>query len=196
MKIAVIGTGYVGLVSGACLASRNNDVTCVDYNPAIVDKLNQGIPHIHEKGLQELLTRVIAEKRFRATGDMAGALRDHDLFIVAVGTPSEGGRIDLGQIEAVARTLGRHIRDTDRFVSVIIKSTVVPGTTDTFVRRIIEEESGKPFGSFGLGMNPEFLRGGEAVGVFMDSARIVIGAEDYTTRQRLTDSYSGCDCGK
>lgn len=196
MKVAVIGTGYVGLVSGACLASRGNDVTCVDANPAVVEKLNQGIPHIFENGLPELLRQVISKGTFRATTDIGSVLDQHDVFIVAVGTPSEQGRIDLGQIESVARTLGAYIRDTDRYLSVIIKSTVVPGTTDTFVRQAIERESGKKFGVFGLGMNPEFLREGEAVTDFMQPDRIVIGAEDKITRERLFEIYAGWSCDK
>lgn len=196
MRIAVIGTGYVGLVSGACLASKGNDVTCVDSNPAVVEKLNRGIPHIHENGLSDLLADVLAAGTFRATSDIVSTMEAHDVFIVAVGTPSEEGRIDLGQIEAVARTLGAYIRDTERYVSVIIKSTVIPGTTDTFVKQVIEQESGKSFGSFGLGMNPEFLREGEAVADFMQPDRIVIGAEDETTRERLFEIYRGWECDK
>jgi UDPglucose 6-dehydrogenase len=196
MKIAVIGTGYVGLVSGACLAAKGNDVTCVDSNPAIVEKLNHGHPHIFENGLGELLGEILSAGRFRATTDMQTTMQTHDVFIVAVGTPSEEGRIDLAQIEAVARTIGAHIRDTDRYISVIVKSTVIPGTTDTFVRQVIERESGKSFGSFGLGMNPEFLREGEAVTDFMHPDRIVIGAEDEITSKRLFDIYKGWDCDK
>jgi UDPglucose 6-dehydrogenase len=196
MKIAVIGTGYVGLVSGACLAAKGNQVTCVDSNPFVVEKLNQGEPHIFENGLKDLLTEILATGSFRATSDIRATMETHDVFIVAVGTPSEDGRIDLGQIESVARTLGAYIRETDRYISVVIKSTVVPGTTDTFVRQVIEQESGKAFGSFGLGMNPEFLREGEAVTDFMHPDRIVIGAEDETTRQRLFDIYKAWDCDK
>jgi UDPglucose 6-dehydrogenase len=196
MKIAVIGTGYVGLVSGACLAAKGNDVTCVDSNPAIVEKLNNGHPHIFENGLGGLLGEILSAGKFRATTDMQTTMQTHDVFIVAVGTPSEDGRIDLAQIEAVARTLGAHIRETDRYISVIIKSTVVPGTTDTFVRQVIERESGKPFGGFGLGMNPEFLREGEAVTDFMHPDRIVIGSEDEKTRERLFEIYKGWDCDK
>ena len=196
MKIAVIGTGYVGLVSGACLAAKGNHVTCVDMNPEVVEKLNRGEPHIFENGLKDLLTDIIAKGAFKASTDIRSAMETHDLFIVAVGTPSEDGRIDLGQIESVARTLGAYIRETDRYLSVVIKSTVVPSTTDTFVRQVIERESGKAFGSFGLGMNPEFLREGEAVTDFMHPDRIVIGAEDETTRQRLFEIYKGWDCDK
>jgi UDPglucose 6-dehydrogenase/GDP-mannose 6-dehydrogenase len=196
MKIAVIGTGYVGLVSGVCLASRGNDVTCVDYNTKVVERLNQGSPHIFEKGLPELLTEVIAAGTFRATSDIDAVLSTHDVFIVAVGTPSEHGKIDLGQIGAVAKTLGTYIGKTDRYISVIIKSTVIPGTTDGFVRKTIEEHAGKPFGSFGLGMNPEFLREGEAVSDFIHPDRIVLGAEDEITKSRLEQIYAGWDTDK
>lgn len=190
MKLAVIGTGYVGLVSGVCLAAKGHDVTCVDLNPEIVDGLNEGRPHIHENGLEALLGEVIKRGCFRATDNLEAALDGTDLVIVAVGTPSTDGVIDLKFIRTVSQSLGAYIGRTDRHISVVIKSTVVPGTTDTIVREEIEKASGKAFPAFGLGMNPEFLREGEAIEDFSEPDRIVLGHEDPRTLERLEELYA------
>ena len=196
MKLAIVGTGYVGLVSGVCLASRGHEVVCVDVNPSIVERLNAGEPTIYEKGLPELLAQVRAAGRFRATADLQSALAEVDLVIVAVGTPSEAGVIDLKYVRGVASEIGDYIRRNDRHISVVVKSTVVPGTTDTVVREAIEQASGKSFGAFGLGMNPEFLREGEAIEDFAEPDRIVLGHEDPRTLERLEELYAPWDVDK
>lgn len=190
MKVSIIGTGYVGLVSGVCLASKGHDVVCVDINPAIVDRLNAGAPTIHEKGLPDLLTQVLASGRFRATTSLSQALDHCELVIIAVGTPSENGAIDLQYVRTVAREIGSYIKAHERHLSVVVKSTVVPGTTDTVVMHELENASGKALGEFGLGMNPEFLREGEAVEDFTDPDRIVLGYEDARTRDLLDMLYA------
>lgn len=190
MRVAIIGTGYVGLVSGVCLAAKGHAVACVDLNPETVERLNGGKPHIHEKGLPELLSDVRTKGLFKATTDLESALEGCDLVIVAVGTPSKDGVIDLRQVVGAARAIGAHLRKHDRFMSVVVKSTVVPGTTDTVVRAAIEDASGKAFPAFGLGMNPEFLREGEAIGDFMDPDRIVLGHEDSQTLALLEELYA------
>jgi UDPglucose 6-dehydrogenase/GDP-mannose 6-dehydrogenase len=197
MKLAVVGTGYVGLVSGVCLAAKGHDVTCVDLNPDIVARLNRAEPTIHERGLPELLAEVHAAGNFRATTGIAEALADAETVILAVGTPSENGVIDLKYIRAAAAEIGALLRDRDGYLSVIVKSTVVPGTTDTVVREEIEAASGKILGEgFGLGMNPEFLREGEAIEDFMDPDRIVFGHEDETTLRHLRTLYAPWDVDK
>lgn len=190
MRVAIIGTGYVGLVSGVCLAAKGHAVACVDLDPETVERLNGGKPHIHEKGLPELLSDVRTKGLFKATTDLESALEGCDLVIVAVGTPSKDGVIDLRQVVGAARAIGAHLRKHDRFMSVVVKSTVVPGTTDTVVRAAIEDASGKAFPAFGLGMNPEFLREGEAIGDFMDPDRIVLGHEDSQTLALLEELYA------
>lgn len=190
MKLAVVGTGYVGLVSGVCLAAKGHDVICVDKSPAVVATLNAGKPHIFEIGLPELLDEVLAAGRFSATQDLTAALDQVDLVIVAVGTPSKDGIIDLTYIRDVSREIGAYMRHHDRHISVVIKSTVVPGTTDTVVREAIEDASGKPFPAFGLGMNPEFLREGDAISDFANPDRIVLGHEDPRTLERLEELYA------
>ena len=197
MKIAVVGTGYVGLVSGVCLAAKGgHQVTCVDLRAEVVAQLNEGKPHIHENGLPELLREVRERGIFSATLDLEKALSDAAVVLVAVGTPSKDGRIDLTYVRKVSKQIGQFLGRTDRFLSIVIKSTVVPGTTDTVVRQEIEKASGKKLGQFGLGMNPEFLREGNAIEDFMHPDRIVFGHEDAETLRLLEEIYAPFDCEK
>ena len=196
MKVAIVGTGYVGLVSGVCLATKGHDVVCVDINPKVVDSLNAGTPHIYEEGLLELLKAVCTSGRFVVTTDLMSALDQVEIVIIAVGTPSEDGVIDLRFIREISRNIGSYLKDKDRHISVVVKSTVVPGTTDTIVREEIEKSSGKEFPAFGLGMNPEFLREGDAINDFIEPDRIVIGYEDVKTLERLQTLYASWDVEK
>ena len=167
MRISVLGTGYVGLVSGVCLAEKGHDVVCVDIDPEKVDKTNRGIPIIHEAGLEDLLKKNIGN-RFSATSDLPRAVLESDLSLIAVGTPFKGDEIDLTYVKEVSRQIGTALRDKTAYHAVVIKSTVVPGTTEEVVLPILEEFSGKKAGEhFGVGMNPEFLREGIAVEDFM-----------------------------
>jgi UDPglucose 6-dehydrogenase len=196
MRLAVVGTGYVGLVSGVCLAAKGHDVVCVDINPSIVSRLNAAEPTIYEKGLPELLKEVSEAGRFRATTNLHAALDSTDLVLISVGTPSENGKIDLRYVLTIAEQIGEYIRDHHRHISIVVKSTVVPGTTDTVVRQAIELASGKGLGAFGLGMNPEFLREGEAIEDFAYPDRIVLGFEDPKTLERLEELYAPWDVDK
>jgi len=196
MKVTIIGTGYVGLVSGVCLSSKGHKVTCVDIKEDIVNNLNKGKIHIYEKGLQSLLTQSLNKKLFSATTNITQSLDNSDLVILAVGTPSNNGEIDLSQIKSASKEIGEYIKTSKKFISVVVKSTVVPPTTSTFIKNILETTSGKKLGEFGLGMNPEFLREGEAVEDFMYPDRIVIGYEDEITKNLLTELYSPWDCSK
>jgi UDPglucose 6-dehydrogenase len=195
MKVAVVGAGYVGLVSGVCLSAKGHTVACVDLSPDVVAGLNRGTPHIYERGLEALLQEVRGSGRFSATTDLNHALQGADVAIIAVGTPSEDGVIDLRYVRAAARDIGRHLAGHDRFLSVIVKSTVIPGTTDTVVRQELEQASGRRLPAFGLGMNPEFLREGEAIEDFNSPDRIVLGHEDARTLALLEELYApwGCD---
>lgn len=179
-KVAMIGTGYVGLVTGVCFASKGHDVTCVDVIPEKVEQINEGKTPIFEPGLEELLLNARKEGRLEATLDVASAIKKAELIFIAVPTPSkEDGSIDLSFIEEVSHTIGKTIREVTDKKTVVVKSTVIPGTTEKVVGRIIEEESGKKRGiGFGLAMNPEFLKEGKAVEDFLDPDRIVIGAID------------------
>lgn len=190
MKVAVVGTGYVGLVSGVSLAAKGHKVTCVDLDETIVSRLNSGEPTIFEKGLPELLAEVIQADRFSATTQLAEALDNADLVMIAVGTPSKDGVIDLTYVRSAARQIGEYLATADHFITVIVKSTVIPGTTDTVVRQELESASGKTVGEFGLGMNPEFLREGEAIEDFMYPDRIVLGHETDKALEMLEELYA------
>lgn len=196
MNITVLGTGYVGLISGVCLAEKQHNVICVDIREEIVNNLNKGIPHIYENNLEELLHKVLTQKKFKTTTNIYEALDNSDVVIIAVGTPSENGKIDLSQIKQACIQVGEYIKQTNRYISIIVKSTVIPTTTDTFVKNIIEQSSGKKLGQFGLGMNPEFLKEGEAINDFVNPDRIIIGYEDEITKQRLEEIYSPWNCDK
>lgn len=196
MRVTIIGTGYVGLVSGVCLAARGHQVTCVDTETSIVKGLNQAIPHIYEQGLDDLLREVVSSGRFKATNDLTSALADTDGALIAVGTPSEHGVIDLSYVLQVAREIGLFLKTSERFLPIVVKSTVIPGTTDTVLRREIETASGKTLGAFGLGMNPEFLREGVAVDNFMNPDRIVFGYEDEKTLAFQQALYASWLCDK
>ena len=178
MRISVIGTGYVGLVSGVCFAEIGHDCICVDVDAAKVARINAGDPPIHENGLAPLLQR-LAGNRVKATTDLRAAVLATDVTFIAVGTPFDGKQIDLTYIREAARQIGVVLREKNSYHVVVVKSTVVPGTTDKVVLPILEEASGKRAGAdFGVGMNPEFLTEGAAIDDFMKPDRIVIGGND------------------
>ncbi|MEP6492877.1 MAG: UDP-glucose/GDP-mannose dehydrogenase family protein [bacterium] len=191
MKVSVMGTGYVGLVTGVCLAEKGFDVVCVDLDQAKVDKINRGEAPFYEPGMEDLL-RKLAGKKLRATLDAQDAIRSTDLTLIAVGTPFDGQTIDLTYVKETARIIGRALADKTGYHVVVVKSTVVPGTTDKVVLPILEETSGKKAGKdFGVGMNPEFLTEGEAMSDFMDPDRIVLGGIDARTQDALEALYAG-----
>jgi UDPglucose 6-dehydrogenase/GDP-mannose 6-dehydrogenase len=193
MKISVIGTGYVGLVSGVCLAEKGHQVICVDVDQDKVNLINQGTSPIYEKGLEELLRKNL-DGNLRATTEFYRAVSQTDLSLIAVGTPFDGTEIDLSFVERVSRQIGKVLKDKDSYHVVVVKSTVVPGTTDEVVLPILEETSGKTAGiDFGVGMNPEFLREGEAIHDFMFPDRIVFGGMDQRTIDALEVLYGVFD---
>lgn len=196
MRVSVAGTGYVGLVSGVCLADLGHDVVCVDVDQNKVDKINNGVAPIYEDGLEELLARNIGG-RLKASNDLHRAVLDTDLTLIAVGTPFDGEVIDLSYIKAVAAEVGAVLAEKDSYHMVVVKSTVVPGTTDEVVLPILLNKSGKIAGQdFSVGMNPEFLKEGEAIKDFMNPDRIVLGASDprgIESLQELYDVFKGVD---
>ena len=196
MNVTIIGAGYVGLLSGACLAEKGHTVSCVEISQRLVEQLNQGRPHIYEPGLAELLGRMLDSGRLRVTTKLDPSLDGCDLVIIAVGTPSRNGVIDLSFVVDVSRRIGLYLKTRDRPLSIVVKSTVIPGTTDTLIRSEIASASGKDFPSFGLGMNPEFLREGNAISDFMEPDRIVLGYEDDKTLQLLEELYAPWEVDK
>ena len=188
MKVAIIGAGYVGLVTGVCLAAKGHCVIGVDRQAEVIEQLNRGRPHIHEPGLEELLGEGLRSGRWRATTDLDAALGESEIVIIAVGTPVENGLIDLSAVLEVSRGIGAYLRAHERYLAVVVKSTVPPGTTDSIVRSKIARAAGRE--SFGLGMNPEFLRESEAIGFFMEPDRLVLGYEDERTLRALEELYA------
>jgi UDPglucose 6-dehydrogenase len=172
MKVAVVGTGYVGLVVGACLAESGNDVICVDKDEAKVRMLRRGKSPIYEPGIEDLLRRNKAEGRLTFTTDLAKAVRQSTIIFIAVGTPQgEDGSADLQHVLGVARDIAKAMNG---YKVIVDKSTVPVGTAER-VRDIVRRETTHPFS---VVSNPEFLKQGAAVDDFMKPDRVVIGAED------------------
>jgi UDPglucose 6-dehydrogenase len=186
MNVAVIGTGYVGLVTGVVFADLGNDVCCVDKEQGKVDKLNRGEPTIYEPGLEEMLKRNIADKRLVFTSNLADAVRKADVVFIAVGTPpGTDGATDLSQVEAVAKEIALSL---DRYKVIVNKSTVPVGTGD-FVRDIILRHR-KAEIDFDIVSNPEFLREGSAIQDTLVPDRIVIGAPTKKVAMALLELYA------
>ncbi len=191
MKISIVGTGYVGLVSGACLAEKGHTVVCVDVDPEKVSQINSGRAPFFEAGLDALLEKNVPQA-LRGTTNLEDAVIKSDLTLIAVGTPFDGERIDLSFIRQASAEIGKALAKKATYHVVVVKSTVVPGTTEDVVLPSLEEASGKKAGSdFGVGMNPEFLREGEAVSDFLFPDRIVLGGIDQKTTDVLDDLYIG-----
>jgi UDPglucose 6-dehydrogenase len=180
MKISIIGTGYVGLSTGVGFAVKGNEVVCVDINKGKVEKINQGVSPIYEPLLDDYLKRVLKEGKFRATTDLKGAIEGTGVSFISVGTPSrEDGSIDLKYIEEVSKQIGEVLRNKKEYHVVVVKSTVVPETTEKVVIPNLEKSSGKKAGAnFGVCMNPEFLKEGKAMEDFLKPDRVVIGSID------------------
>lgn len=187
----------MGLVSGTCLAERGHQVTCVDIRPEVVQEINAGRPPIHEIGLDELLRSAREKEMLSATTDARTAIRDSDVTLICVGTPTVDGRMDMSQIVAAAKEIGTALADKRGYHVVAVKSTVLPGTTEGPVKAAIESQSGKKVGEgWGLCMNPEFLREGRAIEDFRVPDRIVVGATDSTTAEVFLRVYADFTCPK
>jgi UDPglucose 6-dehydrogenase len=179
LKLIIIGAGYVGLVSGVCLAEIGHEVVCVDTDPAKVDAINKCISPIYEVGLDELLIKNVSSAKLRATTNLAEAIVGADVSMIAVGTPFDGSEMDISYIRQATVEIGNSLKYAAAYHVVCVKSTVVPGTTERIVGPILEKLSKRQLGvNLGLCMNPEFLAEGTAVKDFMDPDRIVIGASD------------------
>lgn len=185
MRIAMIGTGYVGLVTGACLADFGHTVVCVDKDPAKIASLIAGRMPIYEPGLEDLVARNVREKRISFTTELAPAVKAADAVFIAVGTPSRrgDGHADLSFVYAAAREIALAV---DGFTVVVTKSTVPVGTGDE-VERIIRET--RPDADVAVVSNPEFLREGAAIDDFKRPDRIVVGTENDRARAVMADVY-------
>ena len=188
MNIAIVGTGYVGLVSGTCFADTGANVTCVDVDADKIERLRNGEIPIYEPGLDELVKKNVAAGRLKFTTDLAAVLDEVQIVFSAVGTPpDEDGSADLKYVLQVARTIGQHL---NHYVVVVTKSTVPVGTARK-VRKTIEEELAKRQVDipFDVASNPEFLKEGNAIKDFMSPDRVVVGVESEKAKKVLTKLY-------
>jgi UDPglucose 6-dehydrogenase len=191
-KISVIGTGYVGLCTAVGFASKGYSVVACDVDEEKIAKINKGIPPFHEPGLEEKLSESIQKGNIRGVVDQIGqVILETDLTFVTVGTPSNSyGSINLKYIKSATHDIGKALKKKGSYHVIIIKSTVVPGTTQNTVKPILEKESKKTAGTgFGLCMNPEFLRQGSAFQDTVNADRVVIGSLDARSGDVLEDLY-------
>lgn len=188
MKIAIVGTGYVGLVSGACFAEVGIDVTCVDIDRNKIERLNQGIIPIYEPGLDDLVRRNVAEGRLHFTCDLTDCLDDVEVVFSAVGTPpDEDGSADLRYVLEVAKTFGQNIR---KYTILVTKSTVPVGTSGKIKAVIDRELAARGVAiDYEVASNPEFLKEGAAIKDFMSPDRVVIGIESDRSRKVMERLY-------
>ena len=188
MKIAIVGTGYVGLVTGTCFAEIGVDVTCVDTNNDKIESLKKGIIPIYENGLEEMVLRNIKAKRLKFTTSLESCLNDVEVIFSAVGTPpDEDGSADLSYVLEVARTIGRNM---NQYKLIVTKSTVPVGTARK-VRAVIQEELDKRGLNitFDVASNPEFLKEGNAISDFMSPDRVVVGVESERAEKLMSKLY-------
>lgn len=191
MRVAVIGAGYVGLVTGVGLATVGHDVTCVEISASRVATVNAGRSPLHEPGLTERLHQVLATGRFRAVTALPPTVRDAQVILICVGTPSAPtGEIDLRAVQEAAQQIGQALRQAQGYRVVAVKSTVVPGTTEGVVGPAVWAAAGQGAESIGLAMNPEFLREGDAVADFLAPDRIVVGAIDRRSAEVMRELYA------
>jgi len=188
MKIAIVGTGYVGLVSGTCFAEMGVDVTCVDIDKSKIEGLKKGIVPIYEQGLEDMILRNVKAERLHFTTQITDVLDQVQVVFSAVGTPpGEDGSADLKYVLEVARTIGQNMQ---QYVLLVTKSTVPVGTA-AIVRKTIQEELDKRNVSieFDVASNPEFLKEGDAIKDFMSPDRVVVGVESEKAREMMSKLY-------
>ena len=192
MKLSVFGLGYVGCVSAACLADAGNEVIGVDVNPTKVEIINSGKSPIVEAGIDELIGKVVKSGRLAATTDSARAIRDSELSLVCVGTPSnQNGSLDLRHVQQVCREIGAALKTKDERHVVVIRSTMLPGTVQNTVVPALEETSGKKaVTDFGICINPEFLREGSSLKDYHAPPFTLIGADDEQTTSAVRSLYA------
>ena len=189
MKLCIIGTGYVGLVSAACFAEMGNTVTCVDVNPAVVEKLNAGSVHIFEPGLEPMVRHSRADGRLTFTTRLEEGIANADCAFICVGTPPQpDGSCDLSYVRQVACEIGRHMQ---KDLVVVDKSTVPVGTADE-VRALIDKELAARGVSYQVDVvsNPEFLKEGDAISDFMKPDRVVLGTDSERAASLMRELYS------
>ena len=191
-KISVFGLGYVGSVSAACFASQGNYVLGIDVNPDKARLVHEGKSPIHEPGMQELVGDCQKKKTLDGTTDITKAIRETSISFVCVGTPSQlNGKLDLSHIIQVCKEIGAGLKNKNEHHIVIIRSTMLPGTTESVVIPALEGASGKKSGlDFGVGVNPEFMREGTAIKDFLEPPMTVLGSASFERWDAVKDLYS------
>lgn len=195
MRISIFGIGYVGCVSAACFARAGHEVIGVDVNPTKVEIINSGASPIVEPGIGDLIRDVVKEGKLSATTDTAHAVKSTDISLVCVGTPSKpNGSLDLGHVARVCEQIGAAMADKAERHTVVIRSTMLPGSIESVAQPAIESTSGKKAGKdFGLSVNPEFLREGTSLKDFYAPPFTLIGTDDEETAKVVSQLYSGID---
>lgn len=195
MRLSVFGLGYVGCVSAACFAREGHEVTGVDVSSTKVEIINSGRSPIVEAGIGELIGEMVAQKRLRATTDSAAAIKDSNISLVCVGTPSQSnGSLDLTYVRRVCEEIGAALVHKQERHTIVIRSTMLPGTIDGVVIPTLEAASGKEAGrDFGVCINPEFLREGTSLKDFYAPPFTLIGADEETVAGSVRGLYSGID---
>lgn len=190
MKITIVGTGYVGLITGISLAEAGNKVICIDNDKNKISIINQGQAPFYEPGMDKYLKKVLKIGNLSATENLTAAVLKSDVTIIAVGTPTVNNKIDLSFIKKASEQIGKALEKTKKYHVVAVKSTVLPGVTEKIVKPILEKYSNKKVGEFGLCMNPEFLREGCAIEDALNPDRIVIGQIDDKSGKEFAKIYT------
>jgi GDP-mannose 6-dehydrogenase len=195
MRISVFGLGYVGCVTAACLAKSGHQVLGVDISPEKVVMVNDAVPPVVEPGLGEVLAEVVWDKRLRAVASTDIAIRESDLALVCVGTPSRSnGRLDISAVERVAREIGAALASRSEPFTVVLRSTVLPGTTEQVFIPALTAAAGHGLdASLRVAVNPEFMREGSALKDFFKPPFTLVGTDDAETATRLRSVYAGVD---
>ncbi|NUR51558.1 MAG: nucleotide sugar dehydrogenase, partial [Hamadaea sp.] len=193
MRISVIGLGYVGSVSAACLAARGHEVVGVDVSPVKVELISRGQAPVVEERIGELTAEVVASGALRATVDLASAIHATDVSLICVGTPSApSGSLSTEYLERVSAEIGEALAGADRWHTVVFRSTMLPGTCESLLIPLLEKASGRTAGvDFGVAYNPEFLREGSSVRDFLDPPKTVIGEYDTVSGDVVAALYEG-----
>lgn len=191
MRISIFGMGYVGCVSAGCFAELGHDIVAVEPNPTKVSMINAGKSPIIEERMDQLISSVVAAGRLKASSDWSNAIQETELAIVCVGTPSlANGNIDLRHVSRVCEQIGEALASKKEYFTVVIRSTVVPGTVQEMAIPTLEKRSGKKVGvDFGVCMNPEFLREGTSIQDFYNPPKTVIGEFDTKSGDKLAEIY-------
>ena len=195
MKVSVFGTGYVGSVTAACLARAGHQVTAVDVSAQKVEMINAGVSPVVEHGLGDLLTEVVGDGRLRATTMAEEAVSRSDMALVCVGTPSRpNGRLDVGAVTAVGREIGRALRGRRRAYTVVLRSTVLPGTTEEVLLPALRAGLGRAAGPpLHVGVNPEFMREGTSLEDFVRPPLTLAGCDEPEAAELLRTLYAGVE---